>query len=256
MEYNYKAFVPLSGVFFVGLGRALTLSKELGNYPCRRDLQGSFSTRRDLISSTRLACSPTITRRVDWNTFNCDKTKHKCNFWGVYEHSPASRLQASLSGPFLLPLPDWVTPRKGHHPVLRTSVHRNSALILYCLRSFSTRLHVETSVPNSVSEFCAQYCFKCSANQWPEISWFSQMVRVSWRSVVAFSKQMLGERSVAHLVAEIIALKTRSSATIPSIIICTGVITVSGYYRKVWYNLSRLLQAYYQLSTNAELSVR
>ena len=42
------------------------------------------------------------------------------------------KLQASLSSPFLLTQPDLVTPQKGHHPVLRTSVQRGRPLFTAC----------------------------------------------------------------------------------------------------------------------------
>ena len=48
-----------------------------------------------------------------------------------------SKLQASITGPFLLTLPDLDMPRKGHHLVFRASVHRNSTISF--LQSFTTR---------------------------------------------------------------------------------------------------------------------
>ena len=110
-----------------------------------------------------------------------------------------AKLQASLSGPFSLTRPDLVTSRKGNHPVLRASVLRNRDLSTAC--DLSRLFFSFTGVRNSLSEFCVQHCFKFSANRWLEISWFSHTARVFWRSAVAFGKQVLGERSSAHLIA-------------------------------------------------------
>ena len=49
-----------------------------------------------------------------------------------------------------------------------------------------------TGVSNSLSQLCTWFCFKCSINQWLEISWFSHTAGVSWQSAVAFSKRMPG----------------------------------------------------------------
>ena len=43
-----------------------------------------------------------------------------------------TKLQATLTSPFLLTPSDLVTPRKGNRPVLHESVHRNSALSTAC----------------------------------------------------------------------------------------------------------------------------
>ena len=48
------------------------------------------------------------------------------------EVGPLPPPKSSLSRLFLLALPNWVAPRKGHHPVLCASVHRNSALATAC----------------------------------------------------------------------------------------------------------------------------
>ena len=76
----------------------------------------------------------------------------------------------------------------------RLSVHRNSALSTACDLS-RPRLFSSIDVRNSLSECCVHHCFKCSANRWPGISWFSHTARVSGRGVVDFGKQMLGEPS-------------------------------------------------------------
>ena len=63
----------------------------------------------------------------------------------------------SYCGPFLLTLPDLVSPGKENHPVLRECVHRNSASLLLAIflgPSFSS-----AGVRNSPSKFCVQHCF-------------------------------------------------------------------------------------------------
>ena len=107
-----------------------------------------------------------------------------------------------------------------------------------------------------LSEFCVQQCMKCFANRRLESSWFSHTARVSWRSAVAFGKQMLGEPSCSVTIGRI-----RSEyETVPPWfqrfnIISDGMFIVTNYNRMAWCNLSCVLQAYYHLSTNVKLPV-
>ena len=86
------------------------------------------------------------------------------------------KLQASLSSPFLLPLPDLVMPWQGHYPVPWASVHvrnKNSAISTVCDFLNQSVFHLLAPV-NSLSELCVHHSFKWSVNWWLEICLFSQ----------------------------------------------------------------------------------
>ena len=80
-----------------------------------------------------------------------------------------------------LPGPPRIFPPKQRHSL---------PLAIFLDPSFSP-----AGVRNGLFEFCVQRCFKFSTKWWLEISRFSHEGPASWRSVVAFGKQMLGEPS-------------------------------------------------------------
>ena len=127
---------------------------------------------------------------------------------------------------------------------------------LHCLWSFSDHLfHLPVSV--SLCEFCARYCFKCSMNWWLEFSWSSQTTWVCWWSTIAFNAQRTKSNPSysinigrLHSKQEIVPAQFQQFN-----IISAGIITMSNYNRKAWYNLRCPLKAYCHLSTTAKLSI-
>ena len=124
-------------------------------------------------------CDPVLPsgKAIDWSAngprFGSASALHSLQkLWST------GKLQTSLSSPFLPTLPDAAAPRKGNHPVLRSSIHRNSAIS--AVFDLSRPVFFSSiGVPNSLSEFCVQHCSKCSLSRWLEISWFTHAARVS-----------------------------------------------------------------------------
>ena len=182
------------------------------------------------------------------------------------------QLRASLSGPSLLTVPDLARPRKGNHPVLRASVHRNSAFSTSCGLSRP----IFAGIRNSLSDLCIQHCLKCSVNRWLEICWFPNTARVSRRSVAAFGEQMLGEpsrsvnnvNSAGRITGRVRALCGKQTLGEPSRSVNNGHIR-SEYdkssamipaiqFHQCWHNYrqnpSSVRQVYCHLRVNANLS--
>lgn len=85
-----------------------------------------------------------------------------------------------------------ITTQSSTH--LSTEMTSSLLLMIFLGLSFSS-----TCVRNSLFEFFVEHCFKCFVNWWLEIYWFLHTAQVAWQESIAFSKQILGEQSSAHL---------------------------------------------------------